>query len=81
MNKFTSSGDIFDQNGWLRIGLCGHQPLLAENYISTGSLYLASAILLPLGLPAADPFWSAHDEDWTSRKIANGIDMPADHSL
>ena len=80
MNKFTSS-NIFDQNGWLRIGLYGHQPLLAENYISTGSLYLASAVLLPLGLPSTDPFWSAPDEDWTSRKIANGVNMPADHSL
>lgn len=81
INKFTSSNDVFDQNGWLRIGLYGHQPSLGENYISTGSLYLASFILLPLGLPASDPFWSAPDEDWTSRKIANGIDMPADHSL
>lgn len=81
INKFTSSNDVFDQNGWLRIGLYGHQPSLGENYISTGSLYLASFILLPLGLPASAPFWSAPDEDWTSRKIANGIDMPADHSL
>lgn len=34
-------------------------PHLGESYISTGSLYLASTVLLPLGLPPADPFWSA----------------------
>ena len=32
-------------------GFCGYQPPLAEGYISTGSLYLCSAGLLPLGLP------------------------------
>jgi hypothetical protein len=72
---------MFDSNGWLRIGLYGHQPLLAETYISTGSLYLCSAILLPLSLPESDPFWSSPDEDWTSKKEWKGINMAADHSL
>ena len=48
----------FDANGWLTLGLCGHQPGIAETYISTGSLYLCSAAFLPLGLPASDPFWT-----------------------
>jgi len=81
INKFIASKDLFDQNGWLQIGLYGHQPSLGENYISTGSLYLCSAILLPLGLPASDPFWNSPDEDWTSKKLAKGLDLPADHSL
>ncbi len=81
IGKFMTSKDILDQNGWLRIGLYGHQPSLAEGYISTGSLYLSSAILLPLGLPASDLFWSSPDEDWTAKKLAKGIDLPADHSL
>ena len=42
----------FDADGWLRIGFCGHQPGVGERYISTGSLYLCAAGLLPLGLPA-----------------------------
>ncbi|MEI6466021.1 MAG: DUF2264 domain-containing protein, partial [Verrucomicrobiota bacterium] len=29
----------FDANGWLTIGLAGHQPGLGETYISTGSTY------------------------------------------
>ena len=49
----------FDGDGWLRVGFCGHQPGVGESYISTGSLYLCSVGLLPLGLPASDDFWSA----------------------
>ena len=80
IKKITSSAEMFDANGWLRIGLYGHQPSLAEGYISTGSLYLSAAILLPLGLPESDPFWNTPDEDWTSKKEWKGMDMTADHS-
>lgn len=71
----------FDENGWLRIGLCGNQPGLGEGYISTGSLYLCTAGLLPLGLPGEDEFWSGEDIPWTWKKIWNGEDMPADHAI
>jgi len=81
IEKFTKEKGLFDDNGWLTIGLYGHQPSLGEGYISTGSLYLCSAILLPLGLPESDPFWADADEDWTARKLANSVDLPADHSL
>ena len=71
----------FDANGWLTVGLCGHQPHLGESYISTGSLYLCATALLPLGLPPADPFWSAPAEDWTARRIWRGEDAAADHAI
>jgi hypothetical protein len=71
----------FDENGWLHIGLCGHQPALAERYISTGSLYLCANGLLPLGLPPADPFWSGPPAPWTSQKLWAGASLPADHAL
>ncbi len=71
----------FDADGWLRVGLAGHQPALAEPYISTGSLYLCTLVFLPLGLSAGDPFWSAPATDWTSRKAWSGQDLPADHAL
>jgi len=38
-------------------------------YISTGSLYLCSAGLLPPGVPTTDEFWSAPAERWTSQKL------------
>jgi hypothetical protein len=71
----------FDAQGWLQIGFCGHQPSLGESYISTGSLYLCSAVLLPLGLPPSHAFWSGAPEDWTSRRILAGQDLPTDHAL
>jgi len=71
----------WDAHGWLRIGLAGHQPGLGETYISTGSLYLCSAALLPLGLPATDPFWAAPAEPTTWQKAWSGANLPADHAL
>jgi hypothetical protein len=71
----------FDAHGWLTVGLCGHQPSLGENYISTGSLYLCAAGFLPLGLPAADPFWGAAPQPWTSKRAWSGQDLHADHAL
>ncbi len=71
----------FDTNGWLQVGLCGHQPSIAESYISTGSLYLCSTALLPLGLPASDPFWTNPAQPWTSKRVWGGQDVAADHAL
>lgn len=58
----------------------GHQPNIGEYYIGTGSLYLCTVGLLPLGLPANDPFWTSPAQDWTSSKVWKGIDLPADHA-
>jgi hypothetical protein len=73
--------DTFDDSGWLRIGFAGHQPALGEGYVSTGSLYLCAAGLLPLGLPADDVFWSAPDQAWTAKRIWEGDNLPADFAL
>jgi hypothetical protein len=71
----------FDENGWLRIGFAGHQPAVGERYISTGSLYLCAAGLLPLGLPATDAFWSDPPQPWTSQKAWSGQPFPIDKAL
>ena len=71
----------FDAGGWLRIGFCGAQPGIGEGYISTGSLYLCTAVLLPLGLPADAPFWSEPAADWTAKRLWSGRDGPIDHAL
>jgi hypothetical protein len=81
IRKMTEAPGTFDENGWLRIGFCGHQPALAENYISTGSLYLCAAGLLPLGLPPGDIFWSAPPARWTSQRLWSGESLPADHAI
>lgn len=72
---------VFDANGWLTIGFAGHQPDIGESYISTGSLYLCTVGLLPLGLPETDPFWADAPMDWTAKKIWNGQNYPADHAI
>lgn len=71
----------FDSDGWLQIGLAGHQPALGEGYISTGSLYLCSAALLPLGLAPEEPFWAGAATDWTQKAIWSGVNRKADHAL
>jgi hypothetical protein len=80
IRRTLGQAGTFDSQGWLRIGLCGHQPKIGETYISTGSLYLCAAAFLPLGLPNADPFWRAAPHPWTSQQVWTGADVPADHA-
>ncbi len=81
MRRTLEAPNTFGPEGYLTIGLTGHQPAQAEPYISTGSLYLCAASLLPLGLPADDPFWSAPDQPWTQARIWAGENIPADHAM
>lgn len=72
----------YDSDGWLWIGVNGHQPSLGEHYITTASLYLATFVFAPLGLFPAHPFWSDPDRAWTARRVWQlGEDIPADHAL
>lgn len=81
IKKVTGAPGMFDEKGWLNIGLYGHQPHLAEFYISTGSLYLCTAVFLPLGLPANDEFWTGSKMESIESEIWSGKDMQADHSI
>ena len=81
IRKMVEAPGTFNAQGWLRIGFCGHQPLLAEGYISTGSLYLCTTAFLPLGLSPADEFWSAPAVPWTSQQLWLGKDIHADHAI
>ncbi|WP_316817241.1 DUF2264 domain-containing protein [Pedobacter nyackensis] len=78
--RLTEAPGTFDTKGWLNAGFYGNQPGLAEYYITTGSLYLCTVGLLPLGLPANDSFWTSPAKDWTSKKVWKGVDLPADHA-
>lgn len=81
LKRTLDAPNTFTATGWLNLGLAGHQPGLAEGYINTGSVYLCSAIFLPLGLPDTDEFWSAPAMPWTAVKAWGGQDMPADHAV
>jgi len=81
IQRTLTAPNTFDKDGWLLIGLAGHQPSLGETYISTGSLYLCTNAFLPLGLPATDPFWSTPSAPWSSQKLWTGADLPHDHAI
>ena len=73
--------DTFDKDGWLTLGFCGHQPGMADGYVSTGSAYLCTFVFLPLGLPADDPFWSAPPAEWSSKRLWQGKSMRRDGAI
>ena len=81
IRKSIEASGTFDANGWLRIGFCGHQAGIGESYISTGSLYLCAAGLLPLGLASSQEFWAAPPQPWTSVRAWSGQAFPIDHAL
>ena len=81
IRRMIDAPGTFDDDGWLRIGFAGHQPDLGEGYISTGSLYLCAAGLLPLGLPPSHPFWRDPPVPWTAQRIWRGDNLPCDHAL
>lgn len=81
MRRLMAFDNMFDANGWLQVGVCGHQPGMGEFYISTGSLYLCCEVFLPLGLGEADPFWSDPDTDWTMKYLWKGENHECEHAL
>ena len=81
IKKQLEAPGTYDTNGWLQIGIYGHQPGIGEYYISTGSVYLCSQAFLILGLPPADELWNGKDEDWTAKKVWKGLAVPIDHAL
>ena len=81
LNRMMNMPGTYDEAGWLKIGFCGSQSGIGENNISTGSLYLCSAILLPLGTAEDKPFWSARSEDWTAKRLWSGKHAPLDKAL
>lgn len=81
IRRTLEAPNTWDAKGWLLTGLAGNQPSLAEPYISTGSLYLCSVALLPLGLPPTNPFWSEPGTPTTWETAWSGRNLPADHAL
>lgn len=79
IQKIWSKKDNFDTKNWLTLGLYGQQPGLSDSYIDVGSLYLATTIFMPLGLPPQHPFWTEPDQDWTQKKIWSGADVKGDY--
>ena len=75
-----SAPDNF-KDGYLTIGFVGHQPELGDWYSNNGSMYIASASLLPLGLAPTDSYWTAPAQDWTQKKAFAGAKFPKDYPV
>lgn len=71
----------FDTKGFLRLGFNGHQPGITNSYTNTGSLYIMSEFLIPLGLQPNATFWTALPLSWTSTKAYAGEEFPIDGAL
>jgi hypothetical protein len=71
----------FTKDGYLTIGFVGHQPELGDWYSNNGSMYIASASLLSLGLPETDSYWTAPAQDWTQKKAFGGRKFPKDYHV
>ncbi|MDF2190372.1 DUF2264 domain-containing protein [Paraflavitalea sp. CAU 1676] len=81
MHRMFDQCNNFDANGWLVLGFCGHQPMIADYYTSTGSLYMATLGFLPLGLPATHAFWTEAPADWTSKKAWSSQPFKKDYHV
>jgi len=81
MRRMLEAPGTFDAQGWLQVGFCGHQPSIAEGYITSGTAYICTWAMLPLGLPATDPFWAAPPAPWTAKKAWSGVDIKTDHAI
>jgi len=71
----------FTKDGFLTIGFVGHQPELGDWYSNNGSMYIASASFLALGLPENDSYWTALAQDWTQKKAFAGMKFPKDYPV
>lgn len=81
MHTMFDGNQNFDEKGWLVLGFNGHQPMIADSYTSTGSLYLTTLGFLNLGLPADNPFWADAPAPWTSVKAWNGEPVKKDYKV
>jgi hypothetical protein len=81
MHNMFDGPQNFDKNGWLLLGFNGSQPMVADIYTSTGSLYMATLGFLDLGLPATHAFWTDPPADWTARKAWSGQPLKKDYKV
>ncbi|MGH2565971.1 MAG: DUF2264 domain-containing protein, partial [Ginsengibacter sp.] len=81
MRNMFDGNQNFDSRGWLVLGFNGHQPMVADQYTSTGSLYMATLGFLALGLPAQNRFWTDAPAAWTSEKAWSGKPLRKDYKV
>ena len=81
LRRLFEGSQNFTEDNFLVVGLNASQKGMAENTITTGSLYMCCCVFLPLGLDSNNPFWSDRSIEWTSLKAWNGHSCEADKSI
>lgn len=81
IDKMYTGKQNFDSDGWLVLGFNGHQPMIADQYTSTGSLYINTIGFLTLGLPTNHAFWTDEAAEWTSKKAWKGEPVKKDYKV
>lgn len=80
LNRIMSD-NIFDANGWLKIGLVQEQSNLAEPYVNTGSLYMFMVMFMITAIDPDNKFWKGGKSRDYSGRIWNGENLSADSAL
>ncbi|MCL2016817.1 MAG: DUF2264 domain-containing protein [Defluviitaleaceae bacterium] len=65
----TLTEQSYRTDGFLNIGICNHDLSQGQTYICTGSLYLAAAVFLILGIPEKGGFWTQSAPPWTQLRV------------
>lgn len=81
MKRLYSIPGNFNTQGFLKLGFSGQQPHIADFYTNSGSLYMTSLSLLPLGLPANHTFWTSPYQSWTSLRAWSGESFLRDKAI
>ncbi|MBO9545910.1 DUF2264 domain-containing protein [Caulobacter sp.] len=76
-----SQASNFTPDGFLTIGLVGHNPALGDWYSNNGSMYITSEGFLALGLPANDSFWTTPAQPWTQKLAFSGQPFLKDYAV
>ena len=71
----------FTSDGFLRIGFVGANKELGDWYSNSGSMYITTSSLLPLGLPSNDVYWQSPGEQWTQKRAFSGGNFKKDYAV
>jgi hypothetical protein len=77
----TFTRDIYDTQGFLRLGFGCEDLSLADGYSNNGSTYYCLLMFAPLALPPTDEFWTDDAVAWTQQKAWGGQIVPRDKSI
>lgn len=74
--KFFWEHGCLSENGLLEVGYLGPNSVVAEPYIDHGVPYWAAQGLVPLLIPATDPYWTEMEKPMPADGVGGTIPLP-----